>query len=92
MSASPASSWAVNILRVLAEGSYGEGGVLLTGEQAENVRAAYYAYWSALGQPHSDLHRSLAIALYSSETIRIGAVQPAIAVLPGEAGLLGPTS
>ena len=83
-------SWALSILRDVAEGLYGKGNVLLTGEQADKVRAAYYAYWAALGQPDSEVHRCMATALYSAETIRIEFVQPTVAVLVGEVGFIDP--
>ena len=90
MSPSPPPSWALNILRDVAGGFYGRGNVLLADDQADKVRAAYYAYWDALGQPDSEVHRCLATALFSAETIRIEFVQPTVAVMIGEVGLIDP--
>jgi hypothetical protein len=80
----------MNTLRDVAEGLYGRGNILLTGEQADTVRAAYYAYWTWLGQPDCEIHKCLATALYSAESIRIEFVQPTVAVLIGELDFIEP--
>lgn len=90
MSSPPAPLWALNTLRAVAEGLYGRGNVLLTGDRAEKVRSAYYAYWDALGQPSTELHRCMATALYSSEAIRMEFLQPTVAVLMGEMQFIDP--
>lgn len=90
MSSSSPPSWAFNILREVAEGLYGRGNVVLTGEQADKVRAAYYAYWTALDQPNDEVHQCLATALFQAEVIRLEFVQPTVAVLIGEVGFIDP--
>lgn len=90
MSSSPPPSWALNILREVAEGLYGRGNVVLTGEQADKIRAAYYAYWTALGQPNSEVHRCMATALFHAEVVRLEFVQPTVAVMIGEVGFIDP--
>ncbi|PLC42720.1 hypothetical protein C0Q88_12320 [Ralstonia pickettii] len=63
---------------------------MLTGDRAEKVRSAYYAYWDALGQPSTELHRCMATALYFVEAIRMEFVQPTVAVLMGEVQFIDP--
>lgn len=90
MSSSSPPSWALNILREVAEGLYGRGNVVLAGEQADKVRAAYYAYWTALGQPNDEVHQCLATALFQAEVIRLEFVQPTVAGLIGKVGFIDP--
>ncbi|CAJ0784604.1 hypothetical protein [Ralstonia chuxiongensis] len=76
--------WALDFLHAILRGDYGKGDVVLTGDEAEAVRNAYYQYWSSCGQPASRLHARVARSVYASKGIHLGLLRPALAALLGE--------